>query len=435
MSLKTQGEVKGLTRRPRIFHGWWIVSTSFVSDFFIAGVGSHLLAVMLTTLQEALGVGRGVLALGQTTRAFVSALLGPIVGPFVDKPGGAKTLFLIGTTVGGLSLVLVSIVNTGWQFLLVFGVIGGFSMMSSGHLVGQVLIAKWFIKKRGRATSLAAMGIALSGVIIVPVSQYLMDMVGWRMTWVILGSIAWIVVFPLGLIFIKTNPEDIGLAPDGIDPKALAEAPAQSASSRFRPSITEAKWTRSQALRTPTLWILIIVFNFAGAEFSGILLHQKSYIEDLGLGTQTGIWTLSLLAFSSMIGKPLWGFISDFIEPRWGVMACQVVTAIGIILYLNISNEPSAYLAAIVYGVGHSGMSTLQSVVWANYYGRTFLGSIRGIVAPFQLLSNAGGPVMAGLIFDFTGTYHLAFLVFLGFAIAAAGLVTIAKPPQKAFAN
>lgn len=430
MSQKTQNEVNVLTRKPRVFHGWWIVSTSFMSDFFIPGVASHVLAVMLTTLQEALGVGRGILALGQTIRSLINAVTGPIVGPMVDRPGGAKTIFLLGATVGGISLILVGTVHTGWQFLLVFGVIGGFSMMSSGQLVGQVLIAKWFIKKRGRATSIAAMGIALSGVILAPVSQYLMDVVGWRMTWVILGSIAWLVVFPLGLIFIKTNPEDIGLHPDGIDPKVLVATTAQPKSNRFSPTRTDAIWTRNQALRTPTLWILIIVFNFAGAEFSGMLLHQKAYIEDIGLGTQTGIWTLSLLAFSSMIGKPIWGFISDLIEPRWGVMACQLITAVGIVLYLNISNVPTAYIAAVIYGMGQSGMSTLQSVVWANYYGRTFLGSIRGIVTPFQLLSNVGGPVFAGLIFDFTGTYHIAFLVFLGFALAAASLVITARPPK-----
>jgi MFS family permease len=413
------------------FYGWYIVVAGFMGDMVNAGIGPYLLGVMLVPMQEALHTSRTMISLALTVRQLATALASPFVGPLVDKKDGAKWVMLGAGFLSGLGLVLTGLINAPWQFLLTYGLLGGLGALASGFMVTSILIAKWFVRMRGRATAIASMGISTGGIIMVPVGAVLADELGWRTVWVVVGVLIWSLIIPTALFIVKTRPEDMGLRPDG-DPPQEETTRQESAQQATGPLVLgEVQWTRSEALRTPTLWLLILAFNLGGAEASGVVLHMKSYVQDQGLSSAMAAAAFSAYPWMALSGKPIWGFFIDKFSTQKMLISIYLFEAIGIALFFFITNVATAFLATMSFGLAVSGISAMQSVVWGNYYGRNFLGSIRGVVTPFQLLANAGGPVMAALVYDAVGSYTIPFSLFLAFALGAAFMALLAKPPRK----
>lgn len=91
--------------------------------------------------------------------------------------------------------------------------------------------------------------------------------------------------------------------------------------------------------------------------------------------------------------------------------------------------------AAATLGIGIGGMRLLLRLTWANYYGRTSLGSIRGITLPFQIGGQLVGPVISGFMYDATGSYRASFFMVSAVAAVASLLVLTATPPKKPAAD
>ena len=89
------------------------------------------------------------------------------------------------------------------------------------------------------------------------------------------------------------------------------------------------------------------------------------------------------------------------------------------------------YEFAITYGITLGGDIVLREIVWANYFGRTFLGTIRGIVTPLSVVSMAGGPLFAARIRDISGGYQIPYTIFLIAALIGTIFIIIARPPEK----
>jgi MFS family permease len=407
-----------------------MVGASFIAEMTSAGAGVYLLGVMLVPMQEALNTSRTVISLGLTIRQIVTAITGPFVGPIVDRKDGAKWVMVIAGFLGGVSLMLTGLAQAPWQFLLTFGVGGGIGALASGFLVVQVLLSKWFVRQRGRAIALAAMGINVGGLIIIPLATWLISAVGWRAVWLVVGILVWVLIIPVALFVVKTQPEDMGLRPDGDPPIANPTTSAISTAGERKES-TEVHWTRREAFRTPTLWLLLITFNLAGAELSGTVIHQKAYLQEQGVSNAMAAAAFTAFVWASFSGKPFWGFIIDKINTHLALVLIYFMTSLGLGMMLIVDNVPTAFLASLVFGISVSATSTIQAVVWASYYGRNFLGSIRGMVAPFSLIANAGGPVMAAAVHDATNSYAIPFSLFLAFALAATATALFARPPTK----
>jgi MFS family permease len=106
-------------------------------------------------------------------------------------------------------------------------------------------------------------------------------------------------------------------------------------------------------------------------------------------------------------------------------------SAIGAILAAgNAGSLALAYLATFYFGVGIGGVITVNEVVWANYFGRLTLGAVRSIGIPFQIISSAGGPLLAGITYDRTGSYQSAFLFFIATYLMATVLIALLRPPR-----
>ena len=201
----------------KIFYGWYIVGVGILVNIAGTFAFSSTLSIFLKPITEELGVSRGAFSLIRTVEIGVAALIVPLLGPWIDRYGG-RGVMVLGVLMEGAGLLLSSLVQNFWQFVLVRCslVIAGEALL--GSLVINVTIAQWFVRKRGRAMGMANLGTGLAKLGIPLIAASLFVLIGWRGTWAVFGIIAPLLVVAPALIFVRRRPEDSDSWPDGEPP-------------------------------------------------------------------------------------------------------------------------------------------------------------------------------------------------------------------------
>jgi MFS family permease len=119
------------------------------------------------------------------------------------------------------------------------------------------------------------------------------------------------------------------------------------------------------------------------------------------------------------------------VETRFAAASEFLLLGLGVLFILAAPTLLLMYVAIFVLGVGIGGVVTVQETVWADYYGRLTLGTVRSIGRPFTIVFSAGGPVFASLAFDLRNSYELAFVLFVGAYVIAALLILVTPAPRK----
>ena len=288
------------------------------------------------------------------------------------------------------------------------------------------MIAKWFIRMRGRAIAIVSLGHNVGAVIFVPLTAFIIVNFGWRDAWFVLGIIGFILVVPLSALFVRRTPEDVGLLPDGRKHSEGSGSPALNA----RPDLaTEYDWTLREAARTPALWLIVVGFTISGAGLGGFLPHVIPALTDKGYSTAVATALLTLFSILVVMMKMVWGILGERVQVRYLIAASYFAAAATMLLMVLVDSGPLILLIAVSYAVGGGGYAPLSSLMWANYFGRGSLGTIRGVFFPVTQAIGAVSPVFAGYIFDTTDSYDLAFLFFgLCFSVGAV-MMLLAKRP------
>ena len=167
--------------------------------------------LFIKPMNESLGWSRGAISIAISLRSVFSALPGPVVGPWIDRLG-PRPFMLWGAVASGLSTAALALVTQLWQFYLLYGVIGSVALIGIGNLVTGTAVAKWFVRKRGRAMGIADLGTAVGIALLIPVVELLISRYGWQGAWVALGVLTTAVMVPAALLM-RREPEDYGLAP------------------------------------------------------------------------------------------------------------------------------------------------------------------------------------------------------------------------------
>ncbi len=427
-------EIIPIKKETRIYYGWVIVGVSFLAWFAADAFGWYTFGMFLGPITREFGWTTLMLTGAMTLRTVVAGLSGPVIGPLADTRHGGRIMMSLGILIAGAVPLAVSRINALWQWYLFYGVVGGFGMVGYGGLVTNTIIAKWFIRKRGRAMGIAAIGVSISGVVFVPLVHRLISNYGWRTTLVVLGIMIWGLTFVPIVLFFRRRPEDMGLQPDGDDPEVI-ESETDESTIADKVSAEEEIWTLKEALQTRALWLLLIGFNITGLAISGIFIHFFPYVVTKGFSTDTAASAMTTLAVCCAIVKVPWGLIAERIHVRYCVTACYSGCAMSLIILLSSNTLSFVFLFAIAYGVTLGGDIVVRELVWANYYGRTFLGTIRGVIMPANLISMAGGPLFAAWLRDITGDYQVPYTVFLIASIVGTVFIFLAKPPGKTKVN
>jgi MFS family permease len=420
------------TKEAKFFYGWVIVGVGFLAHIASAFSISSTLAVFLKPLSQDLGLSRGTFSLIRSGEILIGAATAPVIGTLLDRHGG-KWLMAAGGLVSGVGFLLLGQVRDFWQFAIVRWLLVSPGDMLMGSMVVNVSISQWFVRMRGRALALAGMGHGLAKVCMPVAAASLILYAGWRGAWIVFGVLSLALVVGPALVFMRRRPEDMGLLPDGAT-SATQENSSANKTGKAKARISAADdiaWTRREALGTSAFWLIVITFGVSHIGVTGLNLHVFSYVSDQGHPAMVAALVMSIIAIMQFSTPMGWGLLAERINVARLIMAKFLVQAIGILLALSNPGLVSLYAGFFLYGIGMGGTAILAEMIWANYFGRTSLGRIRGLGSLITSTFSAGGPPFFGLLFDATQSYNLSFSIFIGMLFASAGLSLLLHPPRK----
>ncbi|MGZ8443006.1 MAG: MFS transporter [Candidatus Binatia bacterium] len=409
------------------FYGWIIVAIAMLAGFISSGVSNVTMAVVLKPISEDLGWSRSVTAAAIALGSFGGGMLSPLFGPMADRFGPRVLLPLGGILVGMLSIG-VSLSTAPWQFYATFIPARALTEFLLCGVVPYTAIANWFHVKRPRAMGLVAMSTPLGSAAMTLIYQFLVTHYGWRSAFLVLGlAFLFLVVVPAA-IFLRRQPEDLGMYPDGVAP--ILHPDAISTTAVPSSANSEHSWTRAQAVQTSALWLLVASVFLASLGTGGIAFHTVAYFTDVQVPPAVAAGAVSVMALSGALGNGIWGALAERLSPRSLSVTTTALSAASVALLMHVNTPLTAYLFGVLFGISaRGGTAVLTQIMLAHYFGRRSFGAISGVLEPFHKGGLGVGALVAGVAFDWSGNYRAALLFFLTSYLLSALLVFFARRP------
>ena len=421
------GALLGRWRLP-FFYGWVIVAVVFLSSSIASGMGTQVIGLFFKPMSEELGWSLTMLVGAVTAQAIAGTVAAPIIGPLLDR-FGARPVMAMGALIAGIGLLLLINIQQVWQFWVLYAIVGSLGLSELGQLPGPVVVAKWFVRRRGRAMAFATLGTAVGGMVMGPIIALLIGAVGWRNTWGIMGAVLLLVMVPTVLLFMRRQPEDMGLRPDG-DAAESSEVPETANAPAVPRSNLDPKWTMREALSTRTFWLLIIAFNLVGLTLMSVNVNMLPFFtQQEGMSILGASYVLTLRLLGSSLTRIPWGFIVEHIPVRLCLATLFLFRSMGTLSLAVVPYPFNIFTFALFSGLLGGAFSLLQPIAFADYYGRAFLGSIRGVVRPLVSLPQLAGPLLVAMLFDARGSFDLAFQIVSVLGFLGVAVILFATPP------
>jgi len=410
-------------KQTKIFYGWYILAIGMAGSILGAGTSNLFMSIMLKPLTEEFGWSRTAVTGAITTGTILAGLVSLPFGKLVDRYG-TRWLTSLGAVVAAGMYVLMTKFVELWQFYVVFVMARVISMGAVTNIAPRTAAVNWFRRYRGRALGLLSMATPLGASMLAMIAQFIMQDHGWRTVFLVFAlAMLFLQALPAALI-LRRRPEDLGLVPDG-----GPSVDVTPASSLKRADEEESDWTLSEAIRTPTMWLLIAAIIVGLIVNTGIGFHLVAYYTDIGIAPSIAVGALSLYAFTGALGNIIWGFLSERFSERFLASVVMVLTAATILYLQSVRTITGAFIFAALFGLTSRGEGTLVNIILAQYYGRSSYGAINGFVMPFHNLGLGFGPLISSVSFDLTGSYQTLFSVFIGASMIAAVLFWLSKKP------
>ena len=412
-----------------IFYGWVIVATMWAVNFSTMATGNLNFGLFVLPMSNALNMSRSQFGWTQTTRRVSASLSSFVVGRLIDRYG-PRIFIPVSALAIGLCLFLVSRATSPWHIIVLFGVVGVSGLATPNGIVTSVPVAKWFLRKRGKALAIATTGLGIGGIVFLPFTQFLISNLGWRGAWSALALIFFFIAAPISLIFLRRQPEDMGLVVDGDK-----VSPDHSDTGKENP-LVEIQWTVKEALHTGALWKLMFVFAVTGMAQGGASVHRIPYWIARGFDAHIVSYAFSADAAGAATMALISGWLADRFPIRYIAGISFVGFTVAIFLMICGFDEVFLFASTITFGLSVGAGMVVHSYIFASYFGREFLGAIRGIVMPVNLISAGLGAPIVGYMHDGMGTYTSAWWLLISlYAIGALVVVTVTPPKHPVLGN
>ena len=406
-----------------MFYGWWIVITSAILLTLMSLTVFQGLGTVLVSLERQYGWSRTALSGAFSLARVEGAILGPIEGVLVDRVG-TRRMVLIGFILMGLGFVWLSQVDTLWEFYAAFMTISLGSGLG-GWLAIVAMVNNWFEKRRSFAMSIAMSGIHLGGLL-VPIFALSIENYEFSATTIGVGIILLIVVGPATWI-IRSKPEDMGLAPDGVS--VVEESRELLGTSD--PSEDESDFTVMQALKTPAFWILTVTQISSSVSIVTLALHLVPKLTDMGMTLSSAGTVVLVYTVVALPAQSIAGYLAERLPKIIMISFFLFLQGAGIALIALFDNVIMAYLFAFLYGIGFGGRTPLITAIRGDYFGRKAFATIMGVSQFPMNLAMIVAPLFAGYMFDTTGTYIVPFMTFSVLCIFGSALILFVRKPKK----
>ena len=414
----------------RLYYGWVIVGTFFLLNVAGQASGTLNFGLFVIPISEELGLSRQTIGWAQTGRLWAGGLSGIALGWWLDRFGPRVPVLaaIVIATAGLLVLARVQSAAALFGVLLALGA-SGWTGAGGSALFATVPVAKWFIRLRGRATGMVQLGLGVGGALLLPLTQALISNRGWRAA---LVTLAWLSAAMLPLVLLlRRQPGDLGLEPDGGPPRPRRTKPAPSAGGRAPRPAAEHAWTLRGAARSATMWQLTAAFAILGGLLGAASVHRVPHWVELGFSPATVSFAFGIDAATATVSALVAGFVVERLPVRVvGAVSCSLFCAALLLMVIGQAWLPLLFCSTVLFGAAVGLNMVVQGVIWAQYYGWRFVGTIRGVVLPIAVLAGGLGAPLAGALRDASGSYRTSWLIVLGACAVAGALIFRARPPR-----
>jgi MFS family permease len=374
--------------------------------------------VFLVPLLEEFRWPRGVAAGAFSLSAIVQGVLSPVVGALVDRVGPRRVI-VGGTVALALACMLGSRITALWHLYVVTGVLTAAAVCAVGFVPSGALVAQWFAQRQASMMGIVFSGMGVGVLIVGPLAQALISSHGWRGAYAGLGIGLLVLLVPVVWVGVREAPA----RPARARPAGGGGAPAVAADTAVR-----------EALRTPAFWALFFAYLCTPLAVFPVVTHQVAFAVDHGYARMFVASIFGLTGLMSIVGRIVFGVAADRIGRAWSATISYACTAAGTLALLSLEVWPSTlplYVYALLFGLGFGARGPIITAIAAQIFpGRRF-GAIYGLLSVGNGLGGAIGPWFAGAMFDWTGSYRVAFLLSTGFCVAGAVCFWLARPPRR----
>lgn len=389
-------------REPR----WAVLAGSFVTVVVVYGT-TYSFPVFLLSLTRELGGLRGLAAAAFALHNLVVGLVATVVDPLRGR-FGERRVSVAGSILLGAGLAATALARDPEALLGAFGLLAGTGAGVLGSVAQTVVLTRWFPSARGAVVGFALSGMGIGMFLFAPLAAFLMERLGWRGAFVVLGLGAVAILAPVHAMLPVTPLEAV--APAGAAPPSSLGA----------------------VLRTGRFWCFAAAFFFTPVSNMMVTTHQVAHVVEAGVEPRWAAAAFGLVGLLSGVGRTGFGALSD----RWGrvptALATYAVTGAGTVALLLV--RPAGprwplYAFVVLFGLTLGARGPIIAALVADVYrGRTY-GVVLGLVTLGNRVGSAVGPWVGGVLHDLTGSYQVAFMAALGaLALAALALAAAGRP-------
>ena len=406
----------------KIFYGWVIVAAALVTVSTLIGIRFSF-GIFFKSLEAEFGLTRAATSSVFSTYTLFTAVFVIISGWALDKYGPKLVVIGMGLFTG-LSLIITSQATSLWQVFLSYSVI--LSIGTAGGLtVLMSVVSRWFHRKRGFAVGIAMSGTGLGTLVMAPFAAYLISALSWRMSYIVLGLVAWLVVISFAML-LRRDPGEIGALPDG----AKSTGPKTEAIHKNTSAIMTGL-SLAQALKTRSFWLMLFAWLLYAFCLNFVLTHIVPHATDTGISNMQAATIVSVMGVFHIISRLFVGRISDVISRKFPAIICSLFGCVALTWVIWSQGIWMFYVFAILFGLAWGGIGVTTISMVGDIFGERKLGTIMGTIDAGFALGSAAGSALGGIIFDATNSYTLAFTTGAVAMLILAALLAFTRPEAK----
>ena len=391
------------TKKP-VYYGWYVCAATIFIGFAAVGARNSF-GVFVVPMSDEFGWNRFTISVAAALGVMVNGVSQPFMGRIFDRTGGRKLMLFSLIVIGG-STAMLALTFHILYLAFMFGVVVSMAQSGPASTNTAALMSRWFKRRRATAISINSAAVSMGGLIMVPFSMYLLQATNWRIAWIALGIIV-LSALPLAYLFLHERPEQKGLYPDG-DPAPSKDGPNGRRREATGPLEVE-RWQDS--FKTAPIWQMAGSYFVCGTTTFVMSVHFIPFaIDDRGISGSTAAVIFGYMMFLNIFGALLAGLLSDKVggTKNWLALA-YCMRGVAYIVLLTVDSVAGLWIFASIAGFSWVATPVLTSSLTADVYGIKALGTISGITFMFHQFGGFGSVLLAGLLFDLTGSYTLPF--------------------------
>ena len=391
-----------MKKQGKMHYAWWVMIASAAIYAASVGIIVSCAGLLYRAVAEDFEVGVSEISLYTSIMYLTVTILLPFAGKVLNK-FDVRYILTIAGIINALAFGLMSTYNAAWQFYVSGVALGiGSTFLIYGTL--PLVINNWFKAKAGTALGFAMAFMGIGGAIFAQITGGLIESIGWRSTYMVLGICVAVLILPFSIFVIRSKPEQLNMKAYGVDDvkedeKETAKAP-------------ETGVMKKAAMKSPAFYLVLLFTGLFGLA-STVSFHVPNFVQSVGFTAAMAATGVTCVTIGQTGGKFLLGAIND----KFGV---KVALTIGIgggllgVVALLVSDSfgiGMLYLGTLLFGIGFSGSTLLPPVVIREVFGGRDYGSIYTTIMSASTLGVAFGTTLFSFIFDSTGSYYTVFII------------------------